>query len=425
MALIYEAKGDYKMAAVMADLTLRTRVETTEDSQGLKWPIFKPERIRILIADFRNKSAEALLSSLRVSPHAKDFAAGSALLELSGVVSGETSKSLTDMTLTVQYLLDKGADVNAQYGQGVTALIKSSFGGQIGMVQLLCDRGADVNRKGSKGDTALHAAAREGHVLIVKLLCEKSIHVDAKGEHEPRASSAEKPLDKAPIYPSLAGRVSTTITRPTTTKKEYLLTGGTAMIEAAYHGHTAVVECLLNPKANMELDNEHFGHTPLLAAAAKGHELTVKYLLNAGANIEVRDNAGLMTLRATQDGENVLIRLLMERGASIETRSGQAKTPLIIAASMYSNEEAVAILLDAGADIEAKDDDGSTALSEATSNNRRSVMKMLLSRGASAETTFENMPPLHIAAFHQNMEERVQLSFMRPRTAARVSLNSC
>ena len=64
-----------------------------------------------------------------------------------------------NQTGVVKYLLDKGANINAQKKRdGATALIYASMYNYPAMAKLLIDRGASVNVKDSKGHTALYYA---------------------------------------------------------------------------------------------------------------------------------------------------------------------------------------------------------------------------------------------------------------------------
>lgn len=75
----------------------------------------------------------------------------------------------------VKTLLDKGADVNAKFRYGTTALFKAAERGHVEVVKLLLERGADVNVKDTfYGATAMTWALENKHVEIVRALLEKS-----------------------------------------------------------------------------------------------------------------------------------------------------------------------------------------------------------------------------------------------------------
>jgi ankyrin repeat protein len=71
--------------------------------------------------------------------------------------------------------LDKGADVNAKFRYGTTALFKAAERGHAEIAKILLDRGADVKVKDTFYQaTAMTWALDNKHVAVVKLLLEKS-----------------------------------------------------------------------------------------------------------------------------------------------------------------------------------------------------------------------------------------------------------
>ena len=78
-----------------------------------------------------------------------------------------------DVTL-VTALLDKGADVNAKFRYGTTALFKAAERGHTEVVKVLIVRGADVTVKDTfYGATAMTWALQNNHVGAVGAILEK------------------------------------------------------------------------------------------------------------------------------------------------------------------------------------------------------------------------------------------------------------
>ncbi len=82
----------------------------------------------------------------------------------------------------VQFLIEKGAVVNAKDEDKQTAIHFASENGHIQIVQYLIEKGADVNAKDYYEQTALHFASEEGHLQIVQYLIEKGAEVNAKDD---------------------------------------------------------------------------------------------------------------------------------------------------------------------------------------------------------------------------------------------------
>ena len=91
-------------------------------------------------------------------------------------------------TEVAEFLLSKGADVNAREKNGATPLIIAAMGGKVeidgqaGVVALLLAHKADINAKSANGMTALHVAALIGHADVVRLLLAKGANVNAEDE---------------------------------------------------------------------------------------------------------------------------------------------------------------------------------------------------------------------------------------------------
>ncbi|HEX8338542.1 MAG TPA: ankyrin repeat domain-containing protein [Pyrinomonadaceae bacterium] len=75
----------------------------------------------------------------------------------------------------VKAVLDRGADVNAKFRYGATALFKAAERGHTEVVKLLIERGADVGVKDTfYGATALYWATDKGHAGVVRAILAKS-----------------------------------------------------------------------------------------------------------------------------------------------------------------------------------------------------------------------------------------------------------
>lgn len=132
---------------------------------------------------------------------------------------------------------------------------------------------------------------------------------------------------------------------------------------AAFHGHWRLCQFLIEQGADVNHPLPDTGETPLHAALCKvesqPHELVVAVLLAAGANPNAKTNRAV------------------ETGCFMRDCRTKAETPLHRAAA-FAVAEIIQLLLDAGADREAKDMNGDTPLSWASWYLRPdSILRML------------------------------------------------
>ena len=104
--------------------------------------------------------------------------------------------------------LDKGADVNAKFRYGMTALFKAAERGNADVTKVLLARGADVNVKDTfYRATAMSWALQNDHLDVVRLLLEKGAEgaddVLMSGVQESKEDVVKMALDSGKIKPDV------------------------------------------------------------------------------------------------------------------------------------------------------------------------------------------------------------------------------
>src|SRR6266446_6706155 len=220
-------------------------------------------------------------------------------------------------------LVEAGADVNAKNAFDATPLMWAA--GDIAKVRLLLAKGADVNARSKIGRTPLLIAAlHDGAAEIVRLMMDKGADIKARDEN------------------------------------------GLSVLQAAAFSNDAETARLLLAKGADPNSKDEAGFTPLIADAMNGDRNTevVRLVLQHGANVNA---VCLETLDTVKNGP-LAIGLL---------------TPLLNAVP-YGNYETVSLLVNAGANVNAKDVRGMTPLAMAVISDRPDprIVRLLLAKGA-------------------------------------------
>ena len=231
----------------------------------------------------------------------------------------------------MKLLVEAGADVNAKNAFDATPLMWAA--GDIAKVRLLLANGADVNARSKIGRTPLlNAALHDGSSEIVRLMLDKGADLKARDE------------------------------------------SGLSVLQAAVFSNDAETAGLLLAKGADPNSKDAAGFTPLLAAALNGDRNTevVRLLLQHGANAKAVCAETLETVKNGPLGIGLL-------------------TPLLSAVP-YGNYETVALLVNAGASVNAKDVRGMTPLAMAVSSDRPDprIVRLLLAKGADPSLKSKN-----------------------------------
>ena len=137
--------------------------------------------------------------------------------------------------------------------------------------------------------------------------------------------------------------------------------------DAAMYGKLAKVEQLVALCADVNAITE-CGKTPLMLAAMYGHKNVMEALLNAGADPNLggeeefeEGTTALMCIASSLFASNraEIIKFLVNRGADVNARNDSGETALIIGCD---NADSVKALIEAGADVNQGDNEGNTPI---------------------------------------------------------------
>ncbi|XP_072932133.1 protein fem-1 homolog A-like [Epargyreus clarus] len=147
---------------------------------------------------------------------------------------------------------------------------------------------------------------------------------------------------------------------------------------AAVAGRARALRVLLEAGAQVDAPSDT-GSTPLRSACFVSHVEVAELLLRGGADVNrANHNGGTCLINAVQSPR--LCALLLRAGAAVDARDAQLKTALHYAVQEHRLETA-RLLLQHGADPLLRSAAGDDALRIACTKGAGQIMKMLLSRG--------------------------------------------
>lgn len=252
--------------------------------------------------------------------------------------------------------------VNARDASGCTPMHFALRNLRVAAVRRLLERGADLPAGVECGGTALHVVMLGGD--------------NTKEAQEQRETLTGLLLDRHADVGAADDQ------------------GKTPLHLAAVKGRKEVLDPLLAAGAKVGAQ-DRLGRTPLHDAAMFNQITVIHWLLSKRADVGAEDIAGdtplhVAVLRFRREATERLI----EGGAAVNARNKRAMTPLHIAATAGPDEKEVdrllagvaEVLLTHGADVNAVDVSGATALKYALEHERKETAAMLRRHGAREPT---------------------------------------
>ncbi|KAK6518427.1 hypothetical protein TWF506_005582 [Arthrobotrys conoides] len=363
---------------------------------------------------------------LQLAVRGSHYEAVKTLIELGALVTAKDNKGwsslaeaaalVADNVKLVKFLLDNGADIESRDLDGTSVLNRAVKVGNTEIVKELVSRGAKTDSQNNVGQNILHECARHGRHEILKFL------IDAGAA--PKVDTLDRSIGMSPLYlaveqghPEIVSaliKYGADVNLETaeglwtplheSVKKGYmeitemLLTAGADPNAASddgitcFHccwrtGSTSLASLLLSHGADINAKRKD-QFTALHYASFEGRREFAEFLVTNGANMEDETREGYSPLQLTMmRNHSGIAEMLIKNGADVNHRDRKSWTPLHRAASMGHTHITEMLVAVKGIDLEARNDQFTTAVNEAVKNSRHEVIGILAKAGANLETT--------------------------------------
>ena len=338
-------------------------------------------------------------------------------------------------------MIDYQCPVDVKDQDGYTALHYSCINGYVDIVKILVKCKANVNARTDSGDTPLTLAAINEHDNIVHaLLSDYNCEVYAKDKD---SYSALLHLSCARGY---VGIVRTILNGHKSNVNARTDSGATSLMLAIEHGHDNVVhallsdpQCLVDAKRQNGLTALHFscksgnvglvrtlvkhranvnvrtgsGDTPLLLAIKHGHDNVVHALTDYNCEVYAKDKnayTALLHLSCERGYVGIVRTILTGHKANVNARTDSDATPLLLAIEHGRDNVVYALLSDSQCLVNAKHQNGFTALHFSCKSGNVGLVRILVKHKANVDArTNSGDTPLHVAALYGQLQVTIAL----------------
>ena len=244
--------------------------------------------------------------------------------------------------------------------------------------------------------TPLHEAAQAGWEDIVKIL------INAGADPSLKDGEGKTPF----VYAAECGHAKViSVLQHQPESGQHQLALEEALYDAADAGKTSVVEELLRLRVNPDAAKSKI--SAMTAAALRRHKHVVRLLLDNEASVSYEDGLPSDSLplhQAIRNGHVEIAALLLDFGANVQARDNLGRTALF-ETLVATDIRGAALLLRNGIDISCHDHNGDTVLHEAAKRGNLEHASRFVDQGVGIDiTNREGLTPLHLAARYGHPE---------------------
>jgi len=226
----------------------------------------------------------------------------------------------------VRFLIDHGADINAQDGRGHTPLIIASCNGYRDIVEILLkEKNVNIRLRDKTQQSCLFFAAQNGYLPIVELLLEKRRHILDDPTPPPKLAKVQQ-NNQSKLEVDDDEEQEQVEPETQDILEMAMMTGNKPIHAACFRGFDSIVSALLKAGCDMHSVNR-MGNTPLHVSVTCSDQdaacKAISVLLSNGANISAPSCFGNTPLHdACWKAKPQIVRLLLEHCSKQSEKKG-------------------------------------------------------------------------------------------------------
>ncbi|NXY52872.1 ANR16 protein, partial [Callaeas wilsoni] len=243
----------------------------------------------------------------------------------------------------VSFLLERGASVDCLKKADWTPLMMACTRKNLEVIRTLVEHGANPALRNKDGWNCFHIASREGHPEVLRYLLEVSPSC-----WDTESATGRTPLHTAAANSSVLVFVSSARCRYKPDSRDRC--GVTPFMDALQNGHVGIARLLLEKHQACPTAVDALGAQALHRAAVTAQDGSIQFLVSE-LGVDVNGRATSLQLPAlhyaAKEGHGHTIQTLLSLGADVQAKDGKGRSALH-AASAGQRAEAARILLRAG-----------------------------------------------------------------------------
>ena len=309
-------------------------------------------------------------------------------------------------------MIPLATDIHQTWGpDGRTALHWAAWSAPAEIVTMLIDKGADVNRRDLMKRTPLHYAAEHGNIPVMEVLLNKGADINA------RDNSDATPLMRVCIIDTARPNVADFLLKKGADVNAATDGGQTPFMivvsRTVYNNELAQLIVNAGPKPNVQDNN---GMTALMHCVYKKADLwqlpaAISTMPGTDVNLVNKDGDTALHYAAISRSNDAgkIINALIKQGANVNIQNKRGQTALFRAIDDKRDRNLATLIINGKADVKLADAEGVTPLHKAASQGNVPLMKFLIENGADINAKANNgMTVLFAAGNYAEVKAFVQ-----------------